>query len=76
MKKNLILMKRNIISTIFEIFFPVLMFGFIVYLRNIFPVEHYTFDGLDKNISNFMNNHSILTSVGVIDTDSGIKFKN
>ena len=76
MKKNLILMKRNIISTIFEIFFPVLMFGLIVLLRNIFPVEHYTFEGLDKNISNFMNNHSILTSVGVIDTDSGIKFKN
>ena len=76
MKKNLILMKRNIISTIFEIFFPVLMFGLIVFLRNIFPVEHYTFEGLDKNISNFMNNHSILTSVGVIDTDSGVKFKN
>jgi len=76
MKKNLILMKRNLISTIFEIFFPVLMFSLMILLRQIFPVEYYTFESLDKNISNFMNNHSILTSVGVIDTDEGIKFKN
>ena len=76
MKKNLILMKRNLISTIFEIFFPVLMFSLMILLRQIFPVEYYTFESLDKNISNFMNNHSILTSVGVVDTDEGIKFKN
>ena len=76
MKKNLILMKRNLISTIFEIFFPVLMFSLMILLRQIFPVEYYTFESLDKNISNFMNNHSILTSVGLVDTDSGIKFKN
>ena len=76
MKKNLILMKRNLISTIFEIFFPVIMFSLMIMLRHIFPVEYYTFEGLDKNISHFMENRSILTSVGIIDTDKGIQFKN
>ena len=72
-KKNLILMKRNLFKTFFEIFFPVLMFSLMLILRNTFPIQLVTFEEAEKNISNFMSNHSILTS---LDIDSGIEFIN
>ena len=72
-KKNLILMKRNLLRTIFEIFFPILMFILMVILRNIFTIEKVTFEEGEKDISNFMSNHSILTS---LDVDGGLEFIN
>ena len=72
-KKNLILMKRNLLRTIFEIFFPILMFLIMVELRKTFKIETHTFEVAEKNMSNFISNHSILTS---LDGDKGIEFTN
>ena len=43
LKKNLILMKRNFISTIFEIFFPSIIIVVILVLRQAFSVETHSF---------------------------------
>ena len=68
-KKNLILKRRNILSTIFEIFFPILMFGLIIALRKCFPIKLRTFQDDTENMEDFMDKASILTSVGY---DKGI----
>ena len=71
MKKNLILKRRNLLSTIFEIFFPILMFGLIIALRKSFPITIKTFEEIDNNITYFMENKSIISS---IDFDRGLEF--
>ena len=43
LKKNLILMKRNFLSTLFEILFPIILMVVIIGLREAFPVEIYKF---------------------------------
>ena len=62
LKKNLILMKRNLISTIFEILFPILIIIVIVALKQAFSVDTHHFletEGslekfiLDKSMSSF-----------------------
>ena len=70
-KKNLILKRRNLLSTIFEIFFPILMFGLIIALRKSFPITIKTFEEIDNNITYFMENKSIISS---IDYDRGLEF--
>ena len=72
-KKNLILMKRNLLRTILEIFFSIFMIIIIVELRKIFKIETITFEAAEKNMSNFISNHSILTS---LDGDRGLEFSN
>ena len=59
LKKNIILMKRNIFSTIFEIFFPIILMVVIIGLRKAFPVEIFTFDEEEKSLSNYIYNKSI-----------------
>ena len=66
-------MKRNIIRTFFEIFFPILMLIIIFEVRKSFKIETLTFEAAEKNISNFISNHSILTS---LDRDNGLEFNN
>ena len=63
MRKNLILMKRNIISTLFEILFPISMFALIIILRTVFPLTDETFESFEHNNTYFMRNKSILTSM-------------
>ena len=59
LKKNIILMKRNIFSTIFEIFFPIVLMVVIIGLRKAFPVEIFTFDEDEKTLTNYIHNKSI-----------------
>ena len=61
LKKNLILMKRNIFSTIFEIFFPIILMVVIIGLRKAFPVDIFTFDEEEKTLENYIFNKSITT---------------
>jgi len=70
-KKNLILKKRNLLSTLFEIFFPIIMFSLIIALRNSFPITVKTFKEIDNNLTYFMENKSIISS---IDYDRGLEF--
>ena len=67
-KKNLILMKRNILSTLFEIFFPIILFGVIIALREAFPIETFTFSEQEKTTENFINDKS-MTSIKDIISD-------
>jgi hypothetical protein len=73
MRKNLILMRRNILSTLFEIFFPIILFCLIIILRKAFPIANLSFEEFDHNITYFMENKSIISS---IDLDDGLDFGN
>jgi len=69
-KKNLILMKRNILSTLFEILFPIILFAVIIALREAFPIETHTFEEQEKNTENFISNKS-MGSIKNIQSDPG-----
>mgnify|MGYP002623955037 CR=1 FL=1 len=69
-KKNIILMKRNILSTLFEILFPIILFAVIIALREAFPIETYTFLEQEQNTENFVNDKS-MTSIKNIQSDPG-----
>ena len=73
MRKNLILMKRNILSTMLEIFFPIILFALIIILRRAFPIANLSFEDLDYNMTYFMENKSIISS---IDLDPGLGLGN
>ena len=64
MKKNLLIMKRNLIQTLLELFFPVLLFLLIIGLRQIFNRDNHLFEEIDGTLDNFMVNKTILSSVG------------
>ena len=59
LKKNLILMKRNILSTLFEIFFPIILMVVIICLRKAFPVETFKFQEEEKSLENYILDKSI-----------------
>ena len=64
MKKNLLIMKRNLIQTLLELFFPVLLFLIIIGLRQIFNRDNHLFEELEGTFDNFMVNKTILSSIG------------
>ena len=59
LKKNLILMKRNIISTIFEIFFPIIIVIVIVALKQAFSVDTHYFDETEGDTEKFIKDKSM-----------------
>ena len=66
LKKNLILMKRNIFSTLFEIFFPIILMVVIICLRKAFPVEIYKFDSQEHDVENYIKDKSITSKTNVL----------
>ena len=65
LKKNLILMKRNILSTLFEIFFPVILMAVIICLREAFPIETYKFEAQEKSTENYIHDKSITSKTNI-----------
>ena len=61
LKKNLILMKRNFISTLFEIFFPSIIIVVILILRKAFSVDTHDFSE-EGSIESFIKDKS-MTSI-------------
>ena len=61
LKKNLILMKRNFISTLFEIFFPSIIIVVILILRKAFSVDTHDFSE-EGSIESFIKDRS-MTSI-------------
>ena len=57
LKKNLILMKRNFLSTLFEIFFPSIIIIVILILRKAFSVDTHNFSE-EGDIENFIKDKS------------------
>ena len=60
-KKNIILMKRNFILTLFEILFPIFMFVLIIGLRKSFKIDYNNFMKQKKNTKNFIKEKSIVS---------------
>ena len=59
MKKNLLILKRNIISTLFEIFFPIILIVLSYAIRKAFLLETFYFSSEEGSIENYIQARSI-----------------
>ena len=59
MKKNLLEMKRNIISTLCEIFFPIILMALLYLLKTVFDINNYQFDIEEGSLQNFTKRRSV-----------------
>ena len=57
-KKNLLAMRRNILSTIAEIFFPIALMCIVLVLRKVFKIKYYRFEKEESNDDYFFLNKS------------------
>ena len=64
-QKNIIIMKRNIFSTIIEIFFPVIILIVLVLLRKSFDIKIYSFEEQELNTKNFIYKWGIPTTTNI-----------
>ena len=77
LKKDFILMKGNILPTLFEIFYPVSMFLLIYIIRKSFDKHEYDFsshenlNGYDNSKKYYRINRSILSAIDYSITDQG-----
>ena len=60
LKKNLLIMRRNICSSIFEIFFPIALILLCYVIRQAFQLKKYYFTDEEKNIPTYITNTSSL----------------
>ena len=60
MKKNLLIMKRNVCSTIFEILFPIALILLCYIIRQAFQLEKFYFKDEEKTLTNYIQNTSSL----------------
>ena len=58
-KKNLLILKRNIISTLFEIFFPIILILLSYAIRKAFILETFYFSSEEGSIENYIQTRSI-----------------
>ena len=67
-KKNFLEMRRNIFSTIFEIFLPIILISLFWLLKTAYEIDEIEFEKDEINLSNFIKKHSIVNS----NTDSDL----
>ena len=60
MKKNLLILRRNIISTIFEILFPIVLILLCYAIRQAFTLKTFLFNEEEKDIGNYIQNKSTI----------------
>ena len=60
MKKNLLILRRNVISTIFEILFPIVLIIICYAIRQAFTLKTFLFVDEEKDIVNYIQNKSII----------------
>ena len=72
-KKNLLEMRRNTLSTICEIFFPIILMLLLYWLKTIFEIEIYEFENNEKSLNNFikMRSASYLDNYASINITTG-----
>ena len=68
-RKNLILMKRNFLSTLFEIFFPICMFCLIIVLRQVLTRETEHFENRESNTKNYTQRYAMFSSLSFLKAD-------
>ena len=59
LKKNFYEMKRNIISTLIEIFFPIIVILLLYTLKIIHGTENYIFEKEEGSLENYIKNNSV-----------------
>ena len=59
MKKNLLILKRNIISTIFEILFPIVLILLCYAIRQAFTLKTFLFKEEEKDLVTYIQNKSV-----------------
>ena len=67
-KKNLLILKRNILTTLCEILFPIILMLLMLAVRNEFLIEEYDFIKDEKSTSNFISRRSV-ANVDYINND-------
>ena len=60
MKKNLLILRRNVVSTIFEILFPIVLLIICYAIRQAFTLKTFLFDEEEKGIVNYIQNKSVI----------------
>ena len=58
LKKNFLILKRNICSTIFEIFFPILLILICLALKQVFKIKTVLFDDEEGNEDDYIKSKS------------------
>ena len=58
-KKNLLEMKRNVLSTLCEIFFPIILMILLYWLKTIFDIKLYEFDETEGKLEDFIKERSV-----------------
>ena len=62
MKKNFVEMKRNILQTVIEILFPIIVVLLFYTLKTIFDINNYEFDKEEGSIEKYTRMHSVFNS--------------
>jgi len=60
MKKNVLILKRNIVSTLFEILFPIILILLVYAIRKAFTLETFDFETQEISLENYIQNKSVL----------------
>ena len=73
-KKNLLVLKRNKLSTICEILFPILLMIIMLAIRKAFTIDEYKYDEEEKTIENFIRQKSVanvdITNPNIVNVDN------
>ena len=73
MKKNLLEMRRNICSTLCEIFFPIILMLLIYVLKTIFDINNYEFDLQEGSVQNYTKTRSVF-NLDTLPNKNGIPY--
>ena len=65
LKKNLLILRRNIISTIFEILFPIVLLLLCYAIRKAFTLKIFLFDEEEKDLPTYIQNKSVIYRDGM-----------
>jgi hypothetical protein len=60
MKKNYLILKRNIISTLFEIIFPIVLILLAYAIRKAFVLETFEFDKEEGSLEDYIKTKSVV----------------
>ena len=73
-KKNLLVLKRNKLTTACEILFPILLMVIMLAIRKAFTIDEYKYDEEEKTIENFIRQKSVanvdITNPNIVNVDN------
>ena len=75
-KKNILILKRNIISTLFEILFPIVLMLLAYAIRKAFTLETFEFSSQERTLENYIKNKSVVNFDSLSMTISDLDMSN